>query len=463
MIDDKLQDSILAGKKHIHFIGIGGSGMYPLAQILHAKGFMLTGSDNNESATLKAVRGLGIAVCPLGQRAENIAGADLIVFSAAIMADNPELIAAKSSGVPVLERSELLGLVSSWFSNAVCISGTHGKTTTTSMLTQILIDAGQDISAVIGGKLPAIDGSGRAGASETLVCEACEFVDTFLRLSPDVAVILNIDSDHLDYFKTVENIIRSFSKFCSNTTKAIIVNGDDDNSMQAVRNADTDGKQIVTFGFGESNDYYPVGITVYDGMHTDFTLMHKGKAVTELSIYVPGLHNVQNAVAACAAALLCGVAPESLHIGLERFHGAGRRFEKLAQLRGITIVDDYAHHPAELAVTLKAAKEMPYKRIWAVFQPFTFSRTAMLLDEFVAALSIADKVVLTEIMGSREKNTYHIYSKDLGEKIDGCVWFDTFDEVAAHVADNAAEGDLVITLGCGDVYKVAHKIIERLQ
>ena len=212
---------ILDGKKHIHFIGIGGSGMYPLAQILHSKGYYLTGSDNNETETLNAVRKMGIPVT-LGQKAENIEGADLIVHTAAIMADNPELIAAKASGVPVLERSELLGLVTSWFDNAVCISGTHGKTTASSMLTQILIEADVDTSAVIGGKLAAIGGSGRVGESDTMVCEACEFVDTFLKLYPDVSVILNIDADHLDYFKTVDNLKNSFTKFCNKTTKTII-------------------------------------------------------------------------------------------------------------------------------------------------------------------------------------------------------------------------------------------------
>ncbi len=286
--------NILNDKKHIHFIGIGGSGMYPLAQILHAQGYYLTGSDNNETETLDAVRKMGIPV-HLGQRAENIEGADLIIHTAAIMADNPELIAAKLSGVPVLERSELLGIVTSWYDNAVCVSGTHGKTTTTSMITQILFEQGIDISAFIGGKLPCIGGSGKAGTSDILTCEACEFVDTFLKLYPDVSIILNIDADHLDYFKTVENIIKSFHKFCENTTKAIIVNGDDENSMKAVE--EITGKDIITFGFSEKNDYYPVNITKIDGMQTNFTLMHKGEKITDITIHVPGIHNVINAVA----------------------------------------------------------------------------------------------------------------------------------------------------------------------
>ncbi len=461
---------ILKGKKHIHFIGIGGSGMYPLAQILHSKGYFLTGSDNNETETLDAVRKMGIEVKPLGQRAENIEGADLIVHTAAIMPDNPELIAARLSGVPVLERSELLGIVTSWYDNAVCVAGTHGKTTTTSMLTQILFGAGLDISAFIGGKLPAIKGSGRAGTSDIMTCEACEFVDTFLKLYPDVAVVLNIDADHLDYFKTVDNIIKSFNKFCNNATKAVIFNGDDENTRKAVNGIT--GKEMISFGYSHKNDYYPENIKKINGTRTEFDLMHKGEKVIRLTINVPGEHNVLNAVAASAAALYCNVSAEGVRDNLCEFRGAGRRFEKLCEKNGVTVVDDYAHHPAEIKVTLNAAMGMGFKRVWAVFQPFTFSRTAILLNEFADALSIADKVVLTEIMGSREKNTYHIYARDLGEKIDGAFWIDNlkegetekeyhdrnFEEIAMYLKENVREGDLVITLGCGDVYKVAKRL-----
>lgn len=451
--------NVLIGKKQIHFIGIGGSGMYPLAQILHTQGYYLTGSDNNETETLDAVRKMGIPVF-LGQSAENIKGADLIVHTAAIMNDNPELIAARRSGVPVLERSELLGLVSTWYENAICVSGTHGKTTTTSMLVQMLVEEGVDLSCVIGGKLPSIGGSGRAGKSDIMVCEACEFVDTFLKLSPNISIILNIDEDHLDYFKTLNNIIVSFRKFCEKTSKAIIVNGDDANSLKAIEGIK--GKEIITFGFKDTNDYYPV-ITNTVGMQTDFILMHKSQKVCDLSIHVPGVHNVLNATAAAVGALYLGVSPDGIQLGLQTFRGAGRRFEKIAEVNGITVVDDYAHHPTEIAVTLKAAKNLDFKRVWAVHQPFTYSRTSMLLDDFAEVLQIADKVVLTEIMGSREKNTYNIYAKDLSDKIPGCVWFNTFDEVTNYVVENASEGDLVITLGCGDVYKVAKKIVKKLK
>lgn len=454
-----IDKDILKGKKHIHFIGIGGSGMFPIAQILHSQGYYLTGSDNNETETLDAVRKMGIPVF-LGQSAENIDGADLIVHTAAIMEDNPELIAARNSGVPVLERSDLLGLISTWYNNAICVSGTHGKTTTSSMLVQMFVEEGVDLSCVIGGKLPSIGGSGRCGKSDTMVCEACEFVDTFLKLAPDVSIILNIDEDHLDYFKTLDNIIVSFRKFCNNTSKAIIVNGDDANSMKAVEGII--GKDIITFGFNDANDYYPV-IKNTSGMRTDFELYHKKEKLCDLSIHVPGKHNVLNAVAAAAAAIYSGVSLDGIALGLQTFRGAIRRFEKIAEVSGITIVDDYAHHPAEIAVTLKAAKSLDFKRVWAIHQPFTYSRTYLLLNDFAEVLQIADKVVLTEIMGSREKNTYNIYAKDLCEKIPGGVWYTTFDEVVDYVAENAREGDLVITLGCGDVYKVAKKLAKKLK
>ena len=454
-------EDFLSGKKHIHFIGIGGSGMYPLAQILHSKGYYLTGSDNNETETLKAVRAMGIPV-HLGQRAENIEGADLIVHTAAIMADNPELIAAKASGVPVIERSVLLGLVTSWYNKAVCVSGTHGKTTTSSMLTHIFLAEGIDLSAVIGGKLKAIGGSGIAGTSDVMVCEACEFVDTFLKLYPNISIILNIDHDHLDYFKTMENLRSSFTKFCNNTTDILVYNGDDENTCLAVSASDFGGRK-VTFGWSNGNDFYPANIKKIGDFETSFDLMNKNGFVEKITICVPGKHNVLNATAACAAALTMGCTNEALVKGLKAFWGAGRRFERLAEIDGITVADDYAHHPTEIGATLKTAKSMSFKRVWAVHQPFTYSRTATLLDEFADVLSIADKTVLTEIMGSREKNTYNIYSKNLAEKINGCVWFPTFDEVAQYVADNAEKGDLIITLGCGDVYKVANLIIEKLK
>ena len=449
---------LLENKKHIHFIGIGGSGMFPLAQILHGKGYYLTGSDNNETDTLQMVREMGIPVT-LGQRAENIEGADLIVHTAAIMDDNPELIAARASGVPTIERSVLLGEISAWYPAAICVSGTHGKTTTSSMTTQILLDAGLDPTCVIGGKLPAIHGGGRIGKSGAMVCEACEFVDTFLKLHPDIAVILNIDADHLDYFKTMENLIASFHKFASMATRAVIANGDDQNTLKALKDLD---KRIITFGYSSINDYYPANIEHVDGVTISFDLCRDSEILTPIRLHVPGDHNILNAIAACIAAHEVGASWEQCAKGLDAFHGAQRRFEVLGKFGGITVADDYGHHPTEITATLTAAKKLPFKRVWAVHQPFTYSRTAMLLDDFAKALSIADRVVLSEIMGSREKNTWNIYAKDLAEKIPGCVWFPEFPEIADYVVAHAEPGDLIITLGCRDVNKCAHMMVDLL-
>lgn len=454
-------DTLLKEVKRIHFIGIGGSGMCPLAEILHSEGYELSGSDNNESDTLQRIRNLGIPVT-MGQKAENIRGAEMIVYTAALLKDNPELVAAKESGIPTFERSKLFGAVSRMYSNCIGVCGTHGKTTTTSMLTQIMMEAGLDPSAVIGGKLPLINSNGRVGKTENLVCEACEFVDTFLDLSPDVAVILNIDEDHLDYFKTLENLIKSFTKFASMASKTVIYNGDDRNTLTAINNADLSGKKTVTFGYSEQNDYYPENIETVRGAFYKFTVMHKKEALGTITLNVPGLHNVLNALAAVAAAMDSGADFRKCKEGLEAFGGAGRRFEMLGTYKGITFADDYAHHPAELKVTLEAAMKMHYNRVWAVFQPFTYSRTYMLMDDFAEVLKIPDRCVMTEIMGSRERNTYGVYTSQLAEKIPGSVWFNTFDEVADYVIKNAKDGDLVLTLGCGDIYKAAKIMIKKL-
>ena len=464
----------LDGKKHIHMIGIGGSGMYPLAQVLHAKGYYLTGSDNNETDTLAAVRAMGIPVM-LGQRPENLGDADLVVYSAAIARTNPERAAAEASGVAMMERSELLGLVSEWYADAVCISGTHGKTTVTSMLTQILFTAGIDVSAVIGGKLPSIGGSGRVGKSEVFVCEACEYVDTFLRLSPDIAVILNIDEDHMEYFKTLDNLKASFTKFAQKSSRTVLYNGDDKNTCDAMKAVT--GKEMIRFGTGADCEWRASDIVHEKDGKTSFSVWHLGERLGRAEMLIPGEHNVPNALAAIAAACITGLSFAQCCEGLLTFHGAKRRFEVHASINGITVADDYAHHPAEIAATLRAAKAMPYRRVIAVHQPFTYSRTSRLLDDFAEALQIADIVALTDIMGGREENTLGIFTRMLAEKIPGCIWFpqdetvpqtdarkyQNFDDVCKAVCDRAQPGDLIITLGCGDVNKLSKEIAETLQ
>lgn len=448
------EEKIIEKIKHIHMIGIGGSGMCPLAEILHSKGYILTGSDNNESDPLKRIKNLGIKVF-MGHSPENISGAELIVYSAAISKDNPELVEAARLGIPTMERSHLLGALTRKYENVIGVCGTHGKTTVTSMITQILLINKMNPSAVIGGKLPLIASNGIAGTSDTLVCESCEFVDTFLQMSPDIAVLLNIDNDHLDYFKTMENLTKSFNKFLSMSKKAYI-NGDDPLARKA---ADNINAEVVTFGFEKSNTYHAENITPAK-FGFAFDVFKGEEKLIRMEMHIPGRHNVLNGLAAFSVCFEQGVSPDGIKQAVEKFTGAGRRFEFIGEYNGFTLADDYAHHPTEINATLTAAKELDYNRVIVVFQPFTFSRTALLKDDFIKALSVADKVILTPIMGSREINSYGISSEDLAKGLKDAVVVDGFENIADKILSTAEKGDIVITMGGGDIYKAAH-IIQR--
>ena len=453
-----MDDNILDRVKKLHFVGIGGSGMCPMAEILFHKGYQLTGSDINESDTLDRIRSYGIPVS-MGHKAANIGDAQAVVYTAACKADNPELVAARERGIPTLERSVMLGLLARKFARPVAVSGTHGKTTTTAMLTEILIDGGMDPSAIIGGKLPMLGANSRVGHGQTLVVEACEYVDTFLQLHPAVSVILNIDADHLDYFKTVDNIVKSFRQFARQTSQLIVVNGDNARAMESVK--DLPNVKIVTFGMSEHNDYYPTEMNEEDTACEDFTLTYRGKKLSRVNLMVPGEHNMLNAIAAAAAAHCLGVDPEKICASLGKFSGVHRRFEVLGKFEGVTVADDFAHHPTELTAVLTSAVRMGYRQVWAVFQPHTYSRTYNLLNDFAKALSIPHHVVMTEILAVRETNTYNIHTSDLAAKIPGSVWFDSFEKIADYVMKNAQPGDLILTLGGGDIYKCANLIVEK--
>lgn len=454
------KQNLLDTVKKLHFVGIGGSGMCPMAEILHHKGYILTGSDMNESDTLERIRGYGIPVS-MGHRAENIGDAEVVVYTAACKSDNPELVAAREKGIPTLERSVMLGILTEKFPFSIAVSGTHGKTTTTGMLTQILMEAGKDPSAIIGGKLPLIGGNGRVGKSGCIVCEACEYVDTFLQLHPAVSVLLNIDADHLDYFKTVDNIVKSFHQFASQTSQMLVVNGDDQRVMKSV--SGLAGQKIVTFGRSDKNDYYPAELNEEDTACEDFTLMFRGERLGRVNLAVPGEHNMMNAVAAAAAAHSTGADPEAICSALGHFTGVHRRFEVLGKFGGVTVADDFAHHPTELSAVLSSAMRMGYREVWAVFQPHTYSRTYNLLEEFSKALAIPDHLVMTEILAVRETNTYNIHTSDLAAKIPGSVWFNSFEEIADYVMSHAKSGDLILTLGGGDIYKCANLIVQKYQ
>lgn len=456
----KNYEHLLDNVKRIHFVGIGGSGMCPLAEILHHKGYEITGSDVAESDTLARIRSYGIPVV-MGHKPENVIGADLVVHTAAVKQDNPELVSAKENGINTIERAVMLGAVVEKYPESVAVCGTHGKTTTTSMITQIFTMADFDPTAVIGAKLPFIGGNSRVGQSDIIVCEACEYVDSFLSIFPAVSVVLNVDEDHLDYFGTLDRIKESFIRFADQTSDTLVVNGDDENTMFCMNGMKEKGKKIITFGFGETNDFRAV---IHDNKDVceSFDLIYQGKKLTEITLSVPGSFNVLNALAAAAATITLGVAPEDVSKALSAFHGAHRRFEILGKPQGITVADDFAHHPTELKATLTTAMSMGYHQVWAVFQPHTFSRTFTFLNEFAEVLSLADHCVLSEILPVRETNQWNIYSKDLAEKIPGCVWFKTFEEITDYVTAKAEPGDLIITIGGGNVYMCANMIMDKL-
>lgn len=455
---DKTYDNILDTIKRVHFVGIGGSGMCPLAEILISEGYEVSGSDTSDGDTLRRVKSYGIPVF-MGHDKSNVNGAELVVYTAAVKQDNPELVSAREQGIPTIERSVMLGIVSRRYQNSVAVSGTHGKTTTTAMISQVLIGSKFEPTAIIGGTLPLIGGNSYVGTSDIIVCEACEYVDSFLQITPAVSVILNVDADHLDYFENLDNIKKSFGKFVNQTSNAVIVNGDDQNALDSVKDSPV---RVVTFGFGENNEYRAVMTSPQSTVYDSFDFFHNGEKLCNITLSVPGKHNVYNALAAASAAHYLGVKPEDIAENLHKFTGVHRRFEILGKHNGITVADDFAHHPTEIKATLSAAMQMGFRKVWNVFQPHTYSRTAVLLDDFADALSIVDEAVILEILPVRETNTYNIYNTDLGNKVDGSKCIDTFEDAAKYVCENAQSGDLILTMGGGNVYMCANLINDML-
>ncbi len=443
--------------KKMHFVGIGGSGMFPLAQIIKSQGFTVSGSDISDSETLEKVEKLGIKVYH-SHEASNAENADCVIYSAAINEDNPEIQVAKDKDIPLIKRSELMGFVFSCYTHRIGVAGTHGKTTTTSMITSILIDADKDPSAIIGGTLPKINSNCRVGASDFIVGEACEYKDSFLCLLPNFSVITNVDEDHLDYFKNFENVKNSFSRYANQTEELIVANGDDEPTLECIKNATA---KKVLFGFNKSSDFYARYLTFNEKQFASFSIFHNDSHVVDISLSVPGKHNVYNALAAFALCYELGISPAVIKKSLENFKGVHRRFEILYNSQ-ITVADDFAHHPTELKNTLQTAMNMGFKRVWAVFQPHTFSRTFTLLDDFVEALSIADKVIVSDILPVRETNTWGVKSTDLTSKIPQSIYIPDFEKISDFLLENAEPGDLILTLGGGDVYKCANLIVKKL-
>ena len=444
--------------RRAHMIGIGGSSMSGLAGMLVKLGVRVTGSDSARSYMTDALEKAGIHVF-IGQRAENVDGADIVIYSAAIAPDNPERARAAELGIPQMERATLLGQLMEGYRHAINVCGTHGKTTTTSMITTALELAGRDPSAVIGGKLPLIGGYGKAGKGDDIVIEACEFSETFLKLTPYMSVVLNIDNDHLDYYGSMGELKFAFKRFALMTHFMIFANADDKNTMDVMYTLD---RRVRTFAIDNAADYRAVNVQEYKPGFFEFDLKEwDTNELGHIRLAVPGRHNIYNALAMCAVCRSVGLTVEECANAALNFKGAGRRFEVYGECNGAVVVDDYAHHPTEIRATLNTAKELGYDRVIAVHQPFTYSRTKMLFNDFVDVFKIPDITVITPIMGSREPNDPTITSAKLAAQIPNSVLVDSLEAAADWVKQNAREGDLVITLGCGDIYKASKMMVKK--
>ena len=446
---------LLDGVKRIHCIGCGGSGMFPLIQILHARGYALTGSDVEETKITQAERAMGMTVT-LGHDAANLGDAQLVVYSAAIHDVNPELQAAHAHGIRTVERAALLGYVSRLYPHSVGVAGTHGKTTTTGMIVTMLELAGKDPAAVIGGKLPLIGGYGKVGGGDSIVVEACEYSETFLYLTSYLGIILNIDNDHLEYYGTMGKLKLAFQKFAL-LSRTVVFNLDDPNTLDVMNSID---RPVLSFGIENDARFRAVNIREYRPGFYEFDVEELGEHFAHLRLNVPGYHNIYNALAMCCCVRPLGLQPADAERAAENFKGMGRRFEVKGECNGAVIVDDYAHHPTELAATLKTARSLGYQRVIAVHQPFTYSRTKALMQDFADVLRSADQVVLLPVMGSREVDDGSVRSEDLAAKIPGSVVVDGLDAAADWVKAHAGKGDLVVCMSCGDLYKAADMMVE---
>ena len=443
---------------HIHFVGIGGVSMSSLASILAGSGKKVTGSDSNDGEKIDELRSKGIEV-HIGHNAKNAEGAQLVVYTAAVKDDNPELVYAKQNGIPMIERAVLLGMLMATYKYSVAVAGTHGKTTTTSMISSVFMSAGLDPTVHVGGHLSMINGNYRVGASEYAVYEACEYVNSFHHFYPNTAVILNIDADHLDFFKNIGEIRKSFTHFMNNVDDDghIIINGDDENcdkALKSLKGFEPLAGKVLTFGFNKTDDCYADNIR-YDHGKACFDAVFQGSPMKDITLSVPGKHNVLNALAAVCCGVIYGLKEKEIKEGLSAFTGADRRFQKVGNVNGADIIDDYAHHPTEITATLRSAKAAGYDKVTVVFQPHTFTRTKLLQKEFINALKQADQLIMTDIYSAREINTIGANVLDIVSAIDGARYISSKNDIADYIKENAHENEVFILMGAGDVNKIA--------
>ena len=448
---------------HIYFMGIGGISMSAFAELLHSEGFTISGSDMKESKITNHLESQGIHIF-YGQKASNITNdIDLVVYTAAISSFNPEYVAAKEAGIPMMDRAEMVGQVMANYETPIAISGTHGKTTTTSMLSHIFLSAKKDPTISVGGILKAINGNLRIGQSENFITEACEYTNSFLKFNPKISIILNIEADHLDFFKDLDDIRNSFHLFAKRLPNdgALIINGAIDDYKTLVSGLSC---KIISYGLDKNlYDYAAENITFNENGFGEYDLYKNGTFVKHMHLSVVGIHNVSNSLAAIAAAEEVGISIEHAQEGLNQFEGTDRRFELKGKIGGVTIIDDYAHHPTEIMATLNAAKRYPGNSVWCVFQPHTYTRTKAFLKEFAEALSLADHIVLADIYAAREANPGDISSKDILKLLQDAgkdaYYFPSFDEIENFLLEKCTNGDLLITMGAGDVVTIGEALL----
>lgn len=446
-----------------HFIGIGGISMSGLAEILQKKGFKVSGSDMKNSKIICHLEDLGVNF-HLGHLSSNIKeDIDYVVYTAAIKNDNPELVEAKKRNLKIIDRAELLGQIMKNYHYSVAVSGTHGKTTTTSMLSHILLNAKKDPTISVGGIVDTIGGNIRIGQSEYFITEACEYCDSFLKFYPYLGIILNLEEDHLDYFKDINHIRKSFTLFAKNISKngSLIINGDIEKISLIL---DELKCKVITFGTDPNRVMWTAANIQYnENACGNFDLFYQGQKMGKVSLNVPGIHNIYNALAACAASYELNITIEDIITGLFNYKGTHQRFEIKGDLKGVTIVDDYAHHPTEIKATLEVAKHYPHNTLWCVFQPHTYTRTKIFLKEFANALKEADKIILTDIYAAREKDLGEIHSKDLQMELDiigkQSYYFADFESIENFILENCIPGDLLITMGAGDVNMIGEELL----
>lgn len=444
--------------KHVHFIGIGGVSMSALAMMLKNQNISVSGSDFHVSPTTQYLSEQGVTVA-FGHNPDNIPPeTDLVVYTAAIAGDNPEYLAAQKRGIPEISRAKLLGRIMQEYAKSIAVSGTHGKTTVTSMLSHILLAADTDPTITVGAYLNKLAANYRIGNSEYFLLEACEYCNSFHNFFPAVSIILNISEDHLDFFKDLKAIQASFHQFGLNTKDVIILHS----SLLAVP-ALTEGWTQKLISFDQGGDYHAENLRYQTDGTPEFDAFYRDRLLGHIQLSVFGRHNVSNALAAIAAADTLGIPFTAVQNGLAEFRGADRRFQKKGSFAGIDVYDDYAHHPEEIAATLQAAEKLPHKRLWLIFQPHTYSRTKLLFDDFVSVLQKPDFLILADIYAAREKNTYGIHSKDLANAVSvhnpNAYYLESFDEIENFVLEHAEPGDLLITMGAGDIYFVGEALL----